>query len=302
MKMRIIYFLLIISLPLIAGSPLSDFLYLPVLSQDNPIHSIQENESSEEEEQVFSDGESKLFDSGEHRSIRTGFLLSLGVPGAGELYAGNPLKAGIFLGLEAAAWSGVLIYNKKGNDGEENYREFADAHWQFDYYYDWFVFFGDDSIYTEQLPVEVVISGSDTTYIPDKNHDYYEMIGKYDWFILGWEDLPNRDAIRDSTKELPHDAEEILEVLKAHEDDSDLRLEYMNMRKQTNDYFTTSKYFVGAVILNHILSAFDAAWTAKRSNDKLYEGFTFSPDIDARFTVDRYGNPQPEIVLNIAKF
>ncbi len=278
----------------IAGGPLAETLYMPVLSSP-PIMAQAEGSSD------FPSGESELFDSGAHKNIKTSFILSLAVPGAGEFYSKSFIKAGAFFALEAALWTGVIVYNGKGNDGEDFYREFADAHWQYDYYYDWFRGFGDDSIYTEQLPVTMVVDGAETTYVPDKTHDYYEMIGKYDWFVLGWEDLPNRDAIRDSSA-MQSEVDKILAILKLHENDSPLRLEYMKMRKETNDYFTWSKYFIGAAILNHILSAFDAAWTAKRSNDKLYEGFSFDPKIEAQIAISPGGEPEPRIALNLARF
>ncbi|MCK5832888.1 hypothetical protein KAH81_04360 [bacterium] len=291
MKHRIAILLVVFgAVAAFAVSPIQKMLYMPVLAQ------VEQSETEE-----FPTGDNELFDSGVHKNIKSSFLLSLAVPGAGEFYAGNPIKAGAFFAAEAALWTGVIIYNNKGNDGEQSYRDFADAHWEFDYYYDWFIGFGDATIYTEQLPVNMVIDGSDTTYTPDKTHDYYEMIGKYDWFVLGWEDLSNRDAIRDSST-MQSEVDKILGVLKAHEDDSNLRLEYMNMRKETNDYFTWSKYFIGAAIFNHFLSAFDAAWTAKRSNDKLYEGFTFAPHIEAQMGFTASGEPEPRIAINLANF
>lgn len=287
----------IISFTVLAELPLKSSLYMPVLSDGVPISLVQTEGTGGKE----FEGEHELFDSGKLRSVKTAFLLSILLPGTGELYAGNYYKAGAFFATEVALWTFFIIYNDKGNDGEDAYRVFADAHWQFEYYYSWFRGFRDDSIYTEQLPVEIHISGSDTTYTPIKNHDYYEMIGKYDWFILGWEDLPNRDAIRDSTAPLGN-ATDILRILKKHELNSELRLEYMNMRKEANDYFTIAKYFLGAVLFNHVLSGFDAAWTAKRANDRLYEGFSFAPSIEAQVAMDSRGKPSPKIIINIAKF
>ena len=293
----IIFMLSIAAFAAVAETPLAGTLYMPALSSSKGVMLAKEGES-----EAFPGGENELFDSGEHKDIKTSFLLSLALPGAGEFYAGNKIKAGTFLAVEAAAWTGMIIYHKKGNDGEDSYRVFADEHWEFDYYYDWFRSFGDDSIYTEQLPVDVVVDGTDTTYVPNKTHDYYEMIGKYDWFLLGWEDLPNRDAIRDSSLSTTGEMDKILAVLERHQYDSDLRMEYMDMRKKTNDYFSWSKYFVGAAIFNHLLSAFDAAWTAKRSNDRLYEGFTFAPKIEAQISMTQSGEPEPKITINLARF
>jgi len=305
----IVFLIVILSTVLFAGIPVSGSLYMPVLSEAGGLPVLTQTEEGGETE--FPAEEDELFKSEDVKSVKTSFLLSLCVPGAGEFYAGSPIKGAAFLAVEAAAWTGFLILNGKGNDGEDAYRVFADEHWDFDYYYNWFVTFDKPDIYTEQLPVDTVvhISGSDTTleFIPDKNHDYYEMLGKYDWFVLGWEDCINRDLVRDSTIALGStEADVIIEALRGGQSDASFRsawrLEYMNMRKDANDYFTQSKYMIGVAILNHILSAFDAAWTAKRSNDRLYEGFTFNPHFKADVVLDSEGKLSPRVALNLATF
>lgn len=303
-----------------ATPPLQGSLYMPVLDPDEEIMLLAQAEEGEEttenseEENFPGEQQEELFKSEDLRNLKTSFLLSLAVPGAGEFYAGNYIKAGTFFALEAGMWTGYFIFNKKGDDGIEEYEAFADEHWDFEYYYDWFATEIDSpDIYTEQLPVDTVsvtidtMSG-DTTYVfePVKNHDYYEMIGKYDWFVLGWEDFENRDAVRDSTLIVPRTQGDILDVLRGGQANaffrSEWRNQYMDMRKETNDYYEVAKYFVGAAILNHILSAFDAAWTAKRANDRIYEGFTFQPTLETEIAVDSRGNPEPRIVVNLAKF
>ncbi len=301
---------------LFAELPLTGALYMPVLADKDDIPLLAQSDEEATASEEISESEDEIFKSEDVRSVKTSFLLSLAVPGAGELYAGSPIKAGVFVAAEAGFLAGYFIYYAKGKDGEDAYREFADEWWDFKFYYSWFHQFGDDSIYTEQLPVKFEVNASDTTskfcwttgettYYAHKNHDYYEMIGKYDWFVLGWNDVENREAIADSTISLTDDGD-IVAVLRSGEADasfrSERRLEYMEMRKDANDQFTTAKYLIGALLLNHLLSAFDAAWTAKRSNDKLYEGFTFAPELDANVALDSRGKPQPSVALNIARF
>ncbi len=320
---RIIILLALITLILTcyATSPLQGSLYMPVLDPDEEIILLAQAEEGNEEapegdEQESFPGEQQeeLFQSEKLRDLKTSFLLSLVVPGAGEFYAGNYIKAGTFFALEAGMWTGYFVFNKKGDDGIEEYEAFVDDHWDFEYYYNWFAYEIDSAdIYTEQLPVDTVditidtVSG-DTTYVfePNKNHDYYEMIGKYDWFVLGWNDFENRDAVRDSTLDVPRTQLDILNVLRGGQANaffrSEWRNQYMVMRKEANDQYTTAKYFIGAAIMNHILSAFDAAWTAKRSNDRIYEGFTFQPTLETNIALDSRGNPEPRLVLNLATF
>jgi len=298
----------------IAGPPVTGTLYMPVLEQDELIPLL----AQAEDEESFPGGGDELFRSEDLKSLKTSFLLSLAVPGAGEFYAGNYYKAGAFVAIEAGMWAGYIINQKNGNDGIVEYEAFADEHWDFDYYYNWFASFDEPDIYTEQLPVDTIDTQmhidtvGDTTYTytfePIKNHDYYEMLGKYDWFVLGWNDFDNRDDVRDSTYSAEQTAKAIIEVLRGGPDNpnaffrSQWRNDYMVMRKETNDYYDVAKYFIGGAILNHILSAFDAAWTAKRSNDKVYEGFTFQPSLETDIAVDSKGNPEPQLVLNLARF
>ena len=131
------------------------------------------------------------------------------------------------------------------------------------------------------------------------------MIGKYDWFALGWDDIIERDdyeAIRQQTFTIAradsanpgqvHDRieQELSKYPSPHRD------YYMEIRQDANDQYTIAKYFVGAAILNHVLSAFDAAWTVKRHNDRLYEGFAGIQSIELRPSVAiNNGEPMPQI-------
>lgn len=296
-----------IVLTTLANPPLSSSLYMPVFEPNEEILLLAQADEAPAEESFPGEQQDELFKSEEMRDVRTSFLLSLVLPGAGEYYAGSYIKAGTFLALEAGMWAGYFIFNKKGDDGIEEYEAFADEHWNFEYYIDWFANEIDSfDIYTEQLPIDTVISGGDTTYAPNKTHDYYEMIGKYDWFVLGWNDFDNRDAVRDSTLSVARTQGDILNVLRGGQANaffrSAWRNEYMVMRKEANDQYTTAKYFIGGAIMNHILSAFDAAWTAKRSNDRIYQGFTFQPSLKTDIVIDTHGNPEPRLVLNLATF
>lgn len=67
-------------------------------------------------------------------------LLSALVPGAGELYAGAPLKAAGFFLLEVACWGSAIYFTKEGKDKEDAYELFADENWDETIYRD-FEFF-----------------------------------------------------------------------------------------------------------------------------------------------------------------
>ncbi len=53
-------------------------------------------------------------------------VLSLLVPGAGEIYSEEYLKAGIFLAIEAAVITTAVIYDNKGDDKTTEFQNYAD--------------------------------------------------------------------------------------------------------------------------------------------------------------------------------
>ncbi|MGB9586423.1 MAG: hypothetical protein ACPL7A_03265, partial [Anaerolineales bacterium] len=110
------------------------------------------------------------------RSVPKALLFSLVVPGAGEFYCKSYLKAGIMLGFEAAFWVMYFTYDRKGDNKTKEFEAFADEHWKKDLYLAW-LSIADT---TEVPPVE---------HLPEtKDQQYYEMIGKYNWFLPGWDD------------------------------------------------------------------------------------------------------------------
>ncbi|MCJ7507311.1 MAG: hypothetical protein MUO85_01100 [candidate division Zixibacteria bacterium] len=185
----------------------------------------------------------------EHKSTRKAFIYSLFVPGSGEYYAESKTKTAVFLGLEAAFWIGYFNYHSKGKDKENEYEVYADQNWSEDDYLQWL----RESGYCTNNPTSdrdsCVHNGTTkywTEHLPDtKNQEYYEMIGKYEQFVYGWKDTY-----------YPTD------------DTSALREIYMDMRHDANKLFDKAKYSVMAVLANHLLSAFDAAWTAKKYNQR----------------------------------
>ncbi len=203
------------------------------------------------------------------KSPAKAFLLSLAVPGAGEYYNGQKIKAGTFLAVDALLWTGYFIYHKKGSDKENEYQTFANEN------YTWQNFI----IAWDQLPEEDKdrfshrMPWDDENNRPNLNHEYYENIGKYDQFQVGWNDIDFSPwDIRDSTE-----AGKIV---------SPYRSQYLDMRKQANDYFSNATTAVMISIANHVVSAFDAAIGAKRFNKgrKQYSLNLKTKNIDGKTT------------------
>lgn len=203
------------------------------------------------------------------KSPAKAFLLSLVVPGAGEYYNGQKIRAGAFLAVDALLWTGYFIYHKKGSNREDEYEAFANDN------YTWQNFI----IAWDQLPEEDKTTYShrmpwdEASNQPNFNHEYYENIGKYDQFQVGWNDIDYSPwDIRDTTE-----AGGIM---------SPLRSEYLDMRKQANDYFSNATTAAMISIANHVISAFDAAIGAKRFNKggKQYSLNLKTKNIDGKTT------------------
>ncbi len=182
------------------------------------------------------------------KSVKRAFLYSLIVPGTGEFYAGSKIKAVLFFGLDVTLWSLYFNYHKKGKNKEDEYKGFADQHWVEEDYRDWL----EDSL--------KILSRSDrdsfwndeekrydwlSHHLPDKKDDqYYEMIGKYDQFMFGWNDFPE-DALDQKRRNI-----------------------YLDIRRDSNDWLNKAKYSAMFSLANHVLSAFDAAIAVKKFNKK----------------------------------
>ena len=69
------------------------------------------------------------FQTKEKKSPWLGGLMSLIIPGSGEIYAEEYLKAGIFLAIEAALITTAIIYDNKGDAQTENFENFANQNW-----------------------------------------------------------------------------------------------------------------------------------------------------------------------------
>jgi hypothetical protein len=186
------------------------------------------------------------------KSLTRAFFYSLFIPGLGEYYAGSKYKPYVFFGADVLLWTGYFVYHQKGNEKEDDYRAYADAHYIRRYYDNWWNNViqtnpDDTSRYSHRLP-------------EDKNLEYYENIGKYDQFRWGWDDyLPD---YADMGKWNSPKADSSKYFVTPH------REKYLEMRKDANDYFDRATTMMVISMVNHVVSAFDAAFTAKSYNSK----------------------------------
>ncbi len=168
------------------------------------------------------------------KSPKKALFLSALLPGAGEAYAESWIKAGFFAAVEVGAWVSYNHYQKKGMDLEDDFKAYADRNWSKERWDAWYSGLPDEakSAFSHTLPSR-------------KTQQYYEMIGKYMEFNAGWIDVKNPDP--DIAKQ----------------DTSKMSLFYMALRERSNKALKVASAMTGVVLANHVLSALDAAWTAR---------------------------------------
>lgn len=227
--------------------------------------------------------------------------LSLILPGAGEFYSESYLKSAIFIAVEAAAIAVGLAYDKKGNDQTTFFQGYADQHWSAVRYAKWV----SNPANTKNINSAVdptkynvlTTSGkvnwgelnrleSDLgSYFSHKlpyygEQQYFELIGKYPQFNVGWDDFGDENT--------PFE-------YKADRSNLTKNFVYYSVeRGKANDYYNIASKAVIVVFVNHIISALDAAWSAHSYNknielhtslEKFQNGFTsyYYPELHLQY-------------------
>lgn len=192
-------------------------------------------------------------------------ILSLLVPGAGEIYNGQYLKAGIFVAIEAAVIGTAVIYDNKGDRKTNEFQDYADAYsnpdhnWSVVRYAEWLNQYEGANIKInpdESLPPWERVNWSELNAAESGSHklpphgeqQYYELIGKYHQFSSGWNDFTggaNKDQVSPNL------------------------IYYSHMRGQANDFYAVASTAVVGIYVNHFLSALDAVWSSIQHNKTL---------------------------------
>lgn len=274
------------------------FIPLSVFAKDNPkvlmdnasSYQIPFNSEKFDLSYQFSNDGSGVEQVNKKKSVALAALFSAVIPGAGEFYSEAWVRGGIFLGIEGMLFTGYFIYENKGDDMDVVMRSYGDTHWwdrkywgkvytdannlgvwqgdplvldehgqisEADYnrYIEYFqsLQYNPDLGYTHQLP--------DT-----KTQQYYEMIYKYQHqFGIGWDDFISTEKLSPNT------------------------IEYRDMRNDSNDYYQAATTMLNLVMLNHLISAIDAAFVANKYNTKVKLSLHASPRYVGRELIGVYG-------------
>lgn len=213
-------------------------------------------------------------------------LFSAVLPGAGEVYTKSYLKAALFIALEIGFWTTNIIYENKGDVEDVHMKAFGDAHWSERRYwskvYEQALAQGEWSGSDPMVQVDENNLISDAYYTPQviaalrgkeaaigythglpttKTQQYYEMIYKYlHQFGVGWDDAPSF-SYYDDVANLKNPTPNISQ--------------YRSMRNRSNSYYETATNMVELALLNHLISALDAAWSARQFNNKVKYSLEF---------------------------
>ena len=210
------------------------------------------------------------------KSSKRAFLLSALVPGLGEWYAGSKKRGLAFLGAEAALVGLWAAWKGKGKDLEEEFRAVADEHWDPEEYIAWREStISNSSSITHALPCSSEVRD---VYIPARREwkdqqqtsglgsaafggcapsqiqQYYELLGKYDQFVAGWDDIVRRST---------DNAVGWTEVDSVENFHSERRLRYEDDRDESNRFLKRASTVTGVILINHVISAIDAARVAR---------------------------------------
>ncbi len=204
---------------------------------------------------------------------------SIVLPGAGEYYAESYWRSAAFLGTEVLLWVVYAVYDGRGDRQTADFERYADQYWSVVRFANWVEAHGA-SLNPNPPPTGIVIS-NDPNLPPWERVDwallnaweqhiggvastgfshrlprrpdqqYYELIGKYLQYNMGWDDWdPGRvDYLTSMSVKFAY---------------------YRDMRGRANDLYTIARTAGYLVVVNHLLSAVDAAFAASGFNKSVH--------------------------------
>ncbi len=161
------------------------------------------------------------------------FLMSFVLPGAGEHYSGARLKSKVFFLSEVGFWASFISFRHLGNWRSDDYRLYA------------------------ATAAGADVQGKDDRFFDilgfyDSREEYNKVAGAYDHNRVYFPDTKTYFWNWQST---------------------DARLKYRSLKNDSKSYYRKSNFSLGLIIANHLISAADAYWSAKRHNRQVESGF-----------------------------
>lgn len=225
-------------------------------------------------DESFQTADSLLAEEREEKSVLKAALFSAVIPGSGQYYGGSVWKAILFAGIEVAGWTVYLVNTSKGENQETEMETFANTNWSEHKYWSRLYYdarqqgLSDLPVYAVDEDNMLIAYNSDVAnslrYLEDalghthrlpetKTQQYYEMIYKYlTQFGNGWEDANFYSTYYGNTNNL-----------------TPQMFTYRDMRNDMNGYYDVASTATNVILVNHVLSALDAAWTTGNYNREI---------------------------------
>jgi hypothetical protein len=230
------------------------------------------------------------------KNIGKGVMFSLVIPGAGQLYTGSWVRAVPWFAVEVVGWAMFAKYHGQGKDKTTEFEKFAGTkispnHFDYNAYmlreyqiatnpnFNANLYTGDLSEWKNE---DWSVRQSFFENAPGFTHDiltgdlqqYYEMIGKYiNQFGFGWRDTYDWQNVDVNVATTEHiwaqsgdDANTAAFDGPYVTDKTGWFWQYRNMRGEANKLLDKGNVAMEVVLVNHVLSALDAAFAVRRHN------------------------------------
>ncbi len=203
-------------------------------------------------------------------------ILSIVVPGTGQIYLKSYFKALLFLAIEGTTIYLNYHYSRKGDDQTLFFQNFADENWSVVRYAQWLNEWADKLGGSASISInpdeslkpwkrvnwdqinsaERTIKEFSHTLYPYGHQQYYEMIGKYPQYSQGWNDSKFSRGEYSIAGEYYFDTKGNF-------------IRYSQMRGEANDYYNIADKALIVTITNHLISFVDAILTTNNLNSKV---------------------------------
>lgn len=203
-------------------------------------------------------------------SPRKAFVLSLLVPGLGQVYGSGwdvaswPAARAVGYGaFETVAWLRQQDNLGRGLDRQTEYRAYADANWHWKEYACTVLYDGEGAIEDDPF---VLGDGGEADHYFDTEAEYlefYEDIHKLQKWICGWDDYDDDPGDGDGVRFYNSPSDEANDLWS-----TPMQRHYRSMRQEQNERMSTADHWLYAIVANHLVSAFDAYFTARRTSGR----------------------------------
>ena len=232
-------------------------------------------------------------------------LMSLIIPGAGQLYNKSPLlRSASFLGVEIGSIAAYFHFKNQADQFRSDYQTYADINWSLT---DWVENRFDAGMANEWSNFSALLNLSGTheltlvlsgllkeefgEFVSSDSLDFhrdwidsgkisvvtdrhfYENIGKYDQFVGGWRDARNEWYWEEK------DVGDSIEILIK----TPYKENYLGQREDSNQMLTLAKYSITALLFNHVISGLEAVWTSQRLAREKQKSETIETDLSLMY-------------------